>query len=127
MKNKMEEIDELIKESLSKEEAVFYDSLEEQNLIEMVGGLFRSKNRWLIVLMNIVQVIAFGFFVYCLIEFFGTENTNELIKWGAGGFLFLLMSTFMKLFSWMQMDKNALLREMKRLELQIASLATKKD
>ncbi len=46
MKNKMEEIDELIKESLSKEEAVFYDSLEEQNLIEMVGGLFRSKNRW---------------------------------------------------------------------------------
>ncbi len=127
MKNQMEEIDELIKESLSKEEAVFYDSLEEQNLIEMVGGLFRSKNRWLIILMNIVQVIAFGFFVYCLIEFFGTENTNELIKWGAGGFLFLLMSSFMKLFSWMQMDKNALLREMKRLELQIASLATKID
>jgi hypothetical protein len=121
----MEEIDDLIKETLTKEEATFYDSLDEQNLFEMVGGLFKTKQRWLIILMNIVQVISFGLFIYCLIYFFEVEETNELIKWGAGGFLFLLMSTFMKLFSWMQMDKYAILREMKRLELQIASVANK--
>ena len=126
MKNKMEEIDELIKESLTKEEAAFYDDLDEQNLLEMVGGLLHSKNRWLIILMNIVQIISFGLFIYCLVQFFDTDATNELIKWGAGGFLFLFVSSFLKLFSWMQMDKNALLREMKRLELQISSLATKK-
>ncbi len=127
MKNKMEEIDELIKESLTKEEAAFYDSLDEQNLLEMVGGLFKAKLRWLIILMNIVQVISFGLFVFCLIKFLGTDNTNELIKWGAGGFVFLLMSSYLKLFSWMQMDKNALLREMKRLELQISSISAKKQ
>ena len=127
MSNKMKEIDELIKESLTKEEAEFYDELDEQNLLEMVGGLFNSKNRWLIILMNIVQVISFIFFVYCLVQFFGTEETNELIKWGAGGFVFLLMSSYLKLFSWMQMDKNALLREMKRLELQVSSIAGKKE
>ena len=125
MKNKMEEIDNLIKETLTKEEAEFYDSLDEQNLFEMVGGLFKTKNRWLIILMNIVQVISFVLFVYCAIQFFDVEETNELIKWGAGGFLFLMMSTFIKLFSWMQMDKNAILREMKRLELQISSIANK--
>jgi hypothetical protein len=127
MKIKMEEIDELIKEPLSKEEAVFYDSLEEQNLIEMVGGLFNTKNRWLIILMNIVQVISFIFFIYCLVQFLNTEETNELIKWGVGGFVFLFMSSYLKLFSWMQMDKNALLREMKRLELQLSSIAGKKE
>jgi len=127
MKNKMEEIDELIKKSLTKEEAVFYDSLEEQNLIEMLGGLFNTKNRWLIILMNIVQAISFILFIYCLVQFLGTEETNELIKWGAGGFVFLLMSSYLKLFSWMQMDKNALLREMKRLELQLSSITGKKD
>ena len=126
MKNKMEEIDELIKETLTAEEAAFYDSLEEQNLINMVGGLFNSKNRWLIIIMNIVQVLSFGLFIYCLVQFFDTEDTNQLIKWGAGGFVFLLMSSYLKLFSWMQMDKNALLREIKRLELQISSLAAKK-
>ena len=125
MKNKMEEIDDLIKETLTKEEAEFYDSLDEQNLFEMVGGLFNTKNRWLIILMNIVQVISFVLFIYCLVQFFDTDETNELIKWGAGGFVFLMMSTFLKLFSWMQIDKNAILREMKRLELQVSSLAGK--
>lgn len=127
MKNRMEEIDQLIKESLTREEAEFYDSLDEQNLLEMVGGLFNSKNRWLIILMNIMQVISFILFVYCLVQFFNTEVTNELIKWGAGGFVFLFMSSYLKLFSWMQMDKNALLREMKRLELQVSSIASKRE
>jgi hypothetical protein len=125
MKNSMEEIDDLIKESLTKEEVDFYNSLDEQNLMEMVGGLFKTKMRWLLILMNIVQVIAFGLFIYCLVEFFNTNMTNELIKWGAGGFLFLMMSSMMKLFSWMQMDKNSILRELKRLELQVASLSGK--
>ncbi|MDB4438891.1 hypothetical protein N9176_01445 [bacterium] len=43
MKNKMQEIDQLIKDTLSKEEAAFYDSLEEQNLFDMVVGLFKEK------------------------------------------------------------------------------------
>ena len=125
MKNNMEEIDNIIKESLTNEEAEFYSSLREQNLLEMVGGLFKTKMRWLMMLMNIVQVIAFGLFVYCLVKFFNTNLTNELIKWGAGGFLFLLMSSVLKMFSWMQMDKNSILRELKRLELQVASLSSK--
>jgi hypothetical protein len=33
--------------------------------------------------------------------------------------------SMMKMFAWMQMDKNAILREIKRLELQVSSLATK--
>ncbi len=126
MKNNMEEIDELIKESLTKEEAEFYDSLDEQNLLEMVGGLFVTKNRWLIIMMNLVQLISFILFIYCLVQFLDADETNKLIKWGAGGFVFLLMSSYLKLFSWMQMDKNALLREMKRLELQVSSIASKK-
>ncbi|MCH9660080.1 MAG: hypothetical protein K0U54_04125 [Bacteroidetes bacterium] len=125
MKNNMEEIDQLIKETLTNEEARFYDELEEQNLLEMVGGLFKTKLRWIMILMNIVQVIAFGLFVYCLVMFFTTNVTNELIKWASGGFLFLLMSSMIKLFSWLQIDKNALLREMKRLELQVSSLSGK--
>jgi hypothetical protein len=125
MKNKIEEIDQLIKQSLTAEEAEFYDSLDEQSLLEMVGGLFNTRNRWLMILMNIITLISFGLFIYCTIQFFNTEETNELINWGAGGFVFLLIMSMLKLFSWLQMDKNALLREMKRLELQIASIAGK--
>jgi len=125
MKNNKEEIDQIIKESLTKEEAQFYDDLDEQNLLQMFGGLFKTKQSWLIVIMNIVNLVAFGFFIYCIVQFLNANDTNELIKWASAGFLCWTSVAMIKLFAWMQMDKNALLREMKRLELQIAVLANK--
>ncbi|WP_298538532.1 DUF6768 family protein [uncultured Aquimarina sp.] len=127
MKNNMEDIDQLIKETLTNEEAKFYDELDEQNLLEMVGGLFKTRNSWVIIMMFIVNLVVFGLFIYCLIRFLNTDNTNELIKWSAAGFFCVMITGMLKLFSWMQMDKNALLREIKRLELQISSIAAKYD
>ena len=125
MKTNMEDIDKLIKETLTQEEAKFYDELEEQNLFQMVTGLFRGKNTWMMVLMNIINLVFFVLFVYCVFQFFGTEVTNELITWGLGAFACLTVVGMLKLFAWMQMDKNALLREIKRLELQVSSLSMK--
>ena len=125
MKTKMEDIDKLIKETLTKEEAKFYDELDEQNLFEMLGGVYQGKNSWLMVLMNIIQVIFFGFFIYCAIQFFKVEETNELIKWGIFGSIALYAQSMLKLFTWMQMDKKAIIREIKRLEIQISSLSGK--
>lgn len=125
MKNNMEEIDRLIKETLTQEEAKFYDELDEQSLLEMVAGLFKTRNRWLMILMNIVQVISFGLFIYCVVQFVHANDTNELIRWTAAGGFCIMISTFLKLFSWLQMDKNAIIRELKRLELQVSSLSGK--
>jgi len=125
MKTNMEEIDKLIKETLTQEEAKFYDELDEQNVLQMVGGLFKGKNRWIIILMNVVTLVFFALFIYCTVQFFDTEITNELIKWGIGGFVCLLTVSMLKVFAWMQMDKNALMREIKRLELQVSSLSMK--
>ena len=124
MKDNIEEIDTLIKETLTQEEVKFYDELEEQNVFQMIFGLFKGKNKWIMILMNFMTLIFFGLFVYCTVQFFNTEVTNELIKWGIGGLVFLLGVSMLKVFAWMQMDKNALLREMKRLELLL--LSTKK-
>lgn len=125
MKENMEEIDKLIKDTLTAEEAKFYDELEEQNLLGMVGGLFKGKLKWILILMNIVTVAAFMGFIYCVVQFVNTDITNELIKWGVFGVILLMMISMLKLFAWMQMDKNALLREIKRLELQISALSSK--
>ncbi|TXG39423.1 DUF6768 family protein [Seonamhaeicola maritimus] len=123
MKNNMEDIDKLIKETLTQEEAKFYDELEEQNIFQMVLGLFKGKNKWIMFLMNFMTLVFFGLFVYCAIEFFNTDVTNEMLKWGIGALVFLFGVSMLKIFAWMQMDKNALLREIKRLELQVSSLS----
>lgn len=123
MNKKTEKIDELIKETLSKEEAAFYDELEEQNLIGKLGEVYKGKLGWLAAIMNVVHLLMFMAFVYCIVQFFNTENTNELIKWASAGFLSMIAMGMLKLFVWMQMDKNDILRELKRLELQIATFS----
>lgn len=121
----MEDIDQLIKETLTKEEAKFYEDLDEQGVLAMIMGIFKGKNKWIMFMMNIMTLVFFTLFIYCVVQFFQTEVTKELIKWSIGAIMFLLGVSMLKVFSWMQMDKNALLREMKRLELQVSSLANK--
>ncbi|NND64181.1 MAG: hypothetical protein HKN48_13410 [Flavobacteriaceae bacterium] len=125
MENNMKKIDELIKESLSQEEAEFYSKLDEQNAFEMMGGLYRGKNKWLLILMNVVMFIAMAILVYSVIQFLNAETSKGLIQWASLGFVCFGMVGMLKIFAWLQMDKNALIRELKRLELQISSLATK--
>ena len=123
MKTNMEDIDKLIKETLTEEEAKFYDDLDEQNVLQMVWGLFKGKNKWIMYMMNFMTLVFFGLFIYCLVEFFKAEITFNMIKWATGSIVFLLGVSMLKIFAWMQMDKNALLREIKRLELQLSSLS----
>ena len=123
MKNNMEDIDKLIKETLTEEESKFYDELEEQNVLQMVMGLFKGKNKWILIMMNVVTLIFFGLFIYCLVQFFSAEVNKDLLTWGLGGVVFLFGVSMLKVFAWMQMDKNALLREIKRLEIQVSSLS----
>jgi len=123
MKTNKEDIDKLIKETLTQEEAKFYDELDEQGVWEMVAGIFKGKLGWLVIVMNIVNIIVFGFFIYCLIQFLNVTETNELIKWGLGVVVCLMFNSMIKLYAWMRMDKNALMRELKRLELQVSSLS----
>ncbi|MBR9914487.1 MAG: hypothetical protein GYB32_06610 [Algicola sp.] len=125
MKNKIEDIDQLIKETLTEEEAKFYDDLDEQNFLGMLGGLFKGKNVWLTVIMQIINIVAFGFMIYCLIQTFDVENTNDLMLWIGGFFFCFLTMSMLKIYAWMQIHKNALVREIKRLELQVSFLSGK--
>ncbi len=122
-----EKIDDLIKAALSIEEAQFYNELGEQNLIEKLGEVHKGKIGWLASVMTVMVVLLFAVFVYCTVQFFNTEVTNELIKWASAGFLCMIAIGMMKLFIWLQMDKNDILRELKRLELQVSALAHKSD
>ncbi|WP_299679663.1 DUF6768 family protein [uncultured Tenacibaculum sp.] len=79
-----EDIDKLIKKTLTEEEAVFYQELEEQTIWQMVFGLFKGKNKWILVAMNMVTLIFFGFFIFCLVQFFEASEIKELIKVGFG-------------------------------------------
>ena len=127
METEKEKIDKLIKETLSQEEAKFYDELEEQNLIGKLGETLKGKTGWLVIVMNIMNLVFFVLFIYCCVQFFKVDETDGLIQWAVAGFLCWSFMAFIKLYIWMQMDKNDILRELKRLELQVSVLSNKLD
>ena len=125
MKNNIEEIDLLIKEALTEEESKFYDSLEEPNLFQMILGIFSGKNGWLMVIMSIMQVVFFAVFIYAAVQFFNTDVTNELLKWGFIGVLSMIAVVMLKLYGWIRIEQKSTVREIKRLELLLSSMAGK--
>ncbi|WP_369049249.1 DUF6768 family protein [Tenacibaculum sp. UWU-22] len=123
MKNNFEAIDKLIKENLTAREAKLYDDLEEQTVFKMILNLYSGKNSWLLVLMSVLQILFFILFVYCGIKFFNTNTTNELIKWCVLGFCSIMVSLMLKLYAWIEMNKKATVREIKRLQILISSIS----
>ncbi len=124
MKKGEETIDTLIKAALTKEESKFYDALGEQSLMGKLGEVHKGKTGWLASIMTVMHILIFVVFVFCAVRFFNAELTNELIKWACAGFLCMIFMGMMKLYIWMQMDKNDILRALKRLELQVAAFTT---
>ncbi len=124
MKN-IENIDELIEQTLTEEEAKFYHKLDEQDFFEMFTGLYQGKLKWLTILTTIVMLFIFIAGVYCAIEFFNATTTIEMLKWGAGMFTSLIAISMLKLFNWLQIYFNKISREIKRIEFQISILSSK--
>tara|TARA_R110002049_G_scaffold309298_2_gene520501 strand:+ start:23464 stop:23850 length:387 start_codon:yes stop_codon:yes gene_type:complete len=125
MKTNTEDIDKLIRETLTQEEARFYDELDEQGLFGQVKGLFKGKNSWLVLVMHVFNMAVFGLLIYCIIQTMDVEKTNDLILWVGAVIVCLIVMSMIKLHFWMHMHKNAIMRELKRLELQVSSLSGK--
>lgn len=122
---KKEEIDRLIKESLNKDEAEFYNSFEEESFFKMMTSHYRDKMAWMAYLTSAVHLIVVIVAVYCGYQLFTIEGTTEILRYGSVMFIALIFAAMIKLWHWMQIDKNSVLREMKRIEFQIALLMEK--
>ncbi|MFN1836023.1 DUF6768 family protein [Balneola sp. MJW-20] len=125
MKKQTDDIDTLITESLNKEEAEFYKNLGEEGLFAQWGGLYKGKlGKWA-VLTTIIQLIVTVNTVWFSYLYFTANDPLLMARYGGIALIFLILNTAVKLWHWMQMDKNALLREIKRLEFQVSVLSEK--
>lgn len=122
MKNNEDQIDKIILEALSKEEASYYDELGEQSILDMALGVFKGRNKAIYLFVFLFSFALFGVFVYSLMAFLDADNVTDMLRYGALGFLSILVITAVKIWYWMQMNTNALQREMKRIEIQLAAL-----
>jgi K+ transporter len=122
----MKDIDKSIRAALAAEDRELFEEYSaEQSLWEMIADSFRGRHRWLMIGMNFNILVFAVLAVITAIQFFNAETTRGMIGWSAGFIVCCLGTMMMKSWWWAQTDKNAIRREIKRMELQVARLATR--
>ena len=120
----MNDLDKRIREALRSEDAELFDELgAEPSIYEMIMETFRGRHRWLTLLGVFWGIVFMVLFVYSAVQFFHAEATRDLLLWAAACIICLSAVSMMKVWYWMELNKNAITREIKRLEWQMARLA----
>ncbi len=119
----MDDLDRKIEEALSAEDRELLDGFGEQGLFAQLFGIYDGKLGAIAMFATLITFILFGGAVYCGWKFFAASEALDAARWAAGGIMGMVMVGFMKIWFWMRMESNRILREVKRLELQIARTA----
>src|SRR5262245_54778966 len=124
----MKNIDDAIRSAVSREDAEFLSKLErEPGSFEQVAGIFRGPFNWIYVTYLITAVIAGLVGVYSGWQFATATALRPLLYWGAATGFCLLVIGSVRIVLFVQLNTNRTLRELKRLELQIALLASRQE
>lgn len=117
----MRDLDEMIDEALDAEERELLRSIgEEPGFFPQALGIFGGRLGWVNALLMIVQGAAFLGGAWAAWNFFAVDDALAALRWGLPGAVLLLMSLMIKMGMWPTLQTNRLMRELKRLELQIA-------
>jgi hypothetical protein len=118
----MNQLDDRIREALEEAGVEGGELGEEDSLRSMIGDAYLGRLRWLLVMMTFWQLVFFAVFVWAGVRFFSAATSAEPLFWAT---LFLITGmavSMIKVMHWMMINRNRLLREVKRLELEVARL-----
>ena len=122
----MTNIDAKIRRALEATDTDLADEFDgDQTMTEMVFEVFRGTQKWLTFLAIFWGLVFMAGSVFGIIQLFKAHQMHEHILWGLGVMFCLSAVSMMKIWFWMQMNRNSILREIKRVELQVARLAGK--
>jgi len=93
----------------------------EPNIAEEVIGTFRGRRRILMAFSFAYSLVLFAGAIWAGVRFHGAQTVAAQLQWGALAFLLFLIVLFIKLWFWLEMHTNRVLRELKRVELLLVS------
>lgn len=122
----MTNLDQAIRQALSAEDAEFLARFEDkQSPINEALGTFSGRWGLLNVFAAFITFALFGAFVCCAWNALAAGDLRETVLWSSGALIAMLGVAILKMYFWMEIQKNAVLREVKRLELQVARFVAK--
>jgi len=117
----MNKLDELIRDALQGEDRAILDNTEELGFFALGLSQFRGKLGWVTWVIMIVQSVMFLIGLLCAVRFFQSTEVLEAVKWGISGAVLWIAGINLKLSLTPQMQADRVIREIKRVELMLAS------
>lgn len=118
----MTDLDTRIRAALNAEDAALLDKFAEPSMPRQIIDSFNGRHRWLVVMVFLMIFVFLGLAVWSAVQFFQVDSLKATIGWAVGFILCMINIGLMKIWYWMELNKNTLTREMKRMELQLARL-----
>ncbi|TDK23139.1 hypothetical protein E2F46_12305 [Luteimonas aestuarii] len=118
----MDKTDDLIERALSAEDRALLAHHGEPGYIPQALGLFRGPQGWVGVLAYVTALAAFAGFAFAFWQLWTAHDMLAAVKWGVVALLLFQYSAMMKTFMGTRVEANRMLRELKRVELQVALL-----
>lgn len=116
-------LDEKITKVLNQEsQEVDHLMLEEPGVIGMLKASFKGGMRFWFVLVYIFGLLAFLAFIWSGYQFWHATETNDAVFWGIAIVVALQVQMSLKMWSFMEMNRISVMREVKRIEILLSKM-----
>jgi uncharacterized membrane protein YciS (DUF1049 family) len=120
----LSDIDAKIRAALRQEDAELLEHFGgDASLTELLIETFRGRHRWLNVVGMVATCVILIVLIYFAYRYFNAESTRAMLAWATGFVVGFIWIALMKIWFWLEIQRNAVIREIKRLELQVANLS----
>ena len=117
----MRDIDALIEQALGSEEREFLSRIgDDPGFFGMALGLFSGRLGWVNFVLVTAQIVTSIAGAYAAWMFFEAADPVSQLRWGLPSAVLLILSMMVKMAMWPNLHADRLMRELKRIELQIA-------
>ena len=99
------------------------DSDRELPIRTQVAETFRGRFRWVVLLAVFFRILFLIIAIIAVVQFFRVTGTRDLVAYATLFLASVVATAALKLWYWMLLIKNSVIREIKRLELQVAKLS----
>ena len=94
-------------------------------IFEMLLETFRGRHRWLNMVGAALTLVFLAMGTVSVVAFFRAEGTRALVMWAAACVMCMSAVAMLKVWYWLELQRIVVMREIKRVELQIARLAAR--
>lgn len=118
----MDKFDEMIGRAMTDEDRALLARYGEQGYLSQALGLFRGSMGAVMRLVYVTVLASFAGAVYAFWKMTAATDATAAVQWGVGALLLFQMTALAKVYMGSHLEANRLLRELKRVELQVSML-----